>query len=59
MFDMTLPGVHPPQETTMTRLSLPVQFSSNQRCYQAGSAFGFALTLLVLATLAGYASLIV
>lgn len=47
-----------PQETTMTRQSIPVEFSSNQRCYQAGSAFGFALTLLVLATLAGYASLI-
>ena len=42
----------------MTRQSIPVEFSSNQRCYQAGSAFGFTLTLLVLATLAGYASLI-
>lgn len=44
----------------MTRqCPFPVEFSSNRRCYQAGSAFGFALTLLALAMLAGYVGIAV
>lgn len=33
----------------------PVQFSDNRRCYRAGSAPGFSLSLLLVAVLSGYA----
>lgn len=32
----------------------PVRFSDNRRCYRAGSAAGFTLTLLLAAILLGY-----